>query len=91
MLLAVAHEPGLHQQLDVAVRVGAGDVEPGGGTFRALAQQLLDEPVTDVPRIGHPDRIELDDRPLVADSLALHSDEARDPAIVLVDEHEVVR
>ena len=90
-LLAVAHEPGLHQQLDVAVAVGAGDVEARGRPLRALAQELLDQPVADVARIGHPDRVELDDRPLVADALALDADEAGDPALLLVDVHQVVR
>ncbi len=90
-LLAVAHEPGLHQQLDVAVGVGAGDVEAGGGALRALAQELLDEPVADLAGVGHPDGIELDDRPLVADRLALDADEPGDPALLLVDEHQVVR
>ena len=75
--LAVAHEPGLHEQLDVAVDVGARDVEPGGAALRALAQDLLDEPVADVAGVGDPDRVELHDRPLVADRLALDADEAR--------------
>ena len=52
-LLAVAHEAGLHEQLDVAVGVGAGDVEPRGAALRALAQELLDEPVADVAGVGH--------------------------------------
>ena len=84
-------KPGLHQQLDVAVGVGAGDVEAGGGAFGALAQELLDEPVADLAGVGHPDRIELHDRPLVADRLALDPDEPGDPALLLVDEHQVVR
>ena len=67
LLLAVAHEAGLHEQLDVAVGVGAGDVEAGRAALGALAQELLDEPVADVAGVGHPDRVELDDRPLVAD------------------------
>ena len=90
-LLAVAHETGLHQELHVAVRVGARDVEPCGPALGALAQELLDEPIADVAGIGHPDGVELHDRPLVADRLALDADEAGDPAVLLVDVHEVVR
>ena len=47
-------KPGLHEQLDVAVDVGARDVEPGGAALRALAQELLDEPVADVAGVGEP-------------------------------------
>ena len=90
-LLAVAHEARLHQQLDVAVGVGARDVEAGGPALRALAQELLDEPVADVAGVGQPDGIELHDRPLVAERLALDADEAGDPPVLLVDVHEVVR
>src|SRR5262245_7448092 len=91
LLLAVAHEAGLHQELDVAVGIGAGHVEPGGRALGPFAEQLLDEPVADVAGIDQPHRIELHDRPLVAHGLALDADETSDPALVLVDEHQVVR
>ena len=91
VLLAVAHEAGLHEQLDVAVRVGAGDVEARRCPLGALAQEVLDEPVADVPGVGHADRVELHDRPFVADGLALDPDQAGDPALLLVHEQQVVR
>jgi len=84
-------EPGLHQELDVAIGIGARDVEASGPSLAAFAQELLDQPVADVARIRHPDRIELDDRPLVADRFALDAHQPRDPAALFVDEHQVVR
>ena len=51
--------------------------------LRALAQELLDQPVADVAGVDHPDRVELHDRPFVADALALHADEAGDVARLL--------
>ena len=92
VLLAVAHEAGLHEQLDVAVRVGAGDVEarrarasrPRAGAAGRAGSGCR-------PALAMPDRVELHDRPLVADRLALDADEARDPALLLVDVHQVVR
>ena len=89
-LFAIAHEPGLHQQLDVVVGVGAGDVEPGGTALGALAQQELDEPIADVAGVGHAHRIELHDRPLVTHRFALDPDEPGDVALLLVDVHQVV-
>jgi hypothetical protein len=65
-------------------------VEPGGAPLGPLAQELLDEAVADIARVGHPDGIELDDGPLVTDGLALDADEPRDPALLLVDVHQVV-
>jgi hypothetical protein len=97
-LLAVAREPVLHEQLDVVVLVRAGDVEPGGATLLTLAEHLLDQPIPDlagatgaaraVRRCS--DGVELHDRPVVAPVLALHPDEARDVAVLLVDEQQVV-
>ena len=80
-LLAVAHEPGLHEQLDVVVRVGARDVEAARAALRPVAQQVLDEPEPDVARIVAADRVELHDDPLVARRLALHAEEAGDVAV----------
>ena len=65
-LLAVASEAGLHEELDVAAAVGAGDVEPGGSPARAVTEQVLDEPEADVPGVAVVHRVELDDGPLVA-------------------------
>ncbi len=65
LFLAVADEPGLHEQFHVAVRVRAGHVEPGGAAFRAVAEQLLDEPVADVAGVREPDAVQLHDGPLV--------------------------
>ena len=90
-LLAVTHEPGLHQQFDIAIDIGARDVEPRRAALGALPQDLLDQPVPDVARIGHPDRIELHDRPLVADRFTLDADKTGDAALALVHVHEVVR
>ena len=76
-LVAVAGEAGLHEQLDVAVLVGAGDVEPPRTALRGLAQDLVDEPEPDVAGLADADPVELDDRPLVADRVALDPDQAR--------------
>ena len=89
--LPVAHEAGLHQQLDIPVGIRAGDMEAGGGALRPLAQELLDEPEADLARIRHPDGVELDDGPLVSHRLALYADEPGDTAFLLVHEHQVVR
>ena len=88
--LAVADEPGLHQQFDIAIGVGAGHVEPGGATLRPFAQELLDEAVADVAGIGQADRIELHDGPLVAGRLALDADQAGDAVGAFVHVHQVV-
>src|SRR3954451_18657001 len=90
-LLAVPDEAGLHQELDVAVRVGTRDMEPRRAALRALAQQLVHEAVADVTGVREADRIELHDGPLVPRGLALDPDEPGDPAVLLVDVHEVVR
>ena len=57
----------------------------------AVAEQVLDEPVADVAGVGVVDRVQLDDRPLVAMRLALHAQQAREPARLLVDVEQVVR
>ena len=66
-LLAVAGEARLHEQLDVAVPVGAGDVESNDAALRGLADELLDEPEADVAGRRRADPVELHDRPLVAE------------------------
>ena len=38
VLLAVADEAGLHEQLDVIVAVGAGDMETGGSALGAVSE-----------------------------------------------------
>ena len=53
-LVAVAGEPGLHEQLHVAVGVGAGDVEPHRAPPGPVPQQVLDEPEADVARVLEP-------------------------------------
>src|SRR4029077_1702294 len=47
-LVAVPGEPGLHEELDVAVLVGTRDVEPPWTALRCLAKDLVDEPEADV-------------------------------------------
>ncbi len=89
-LLAVAHEPGLHEQLDVAVGIGAGHVEACRPALGTLAKHLLHHSIADVAGVAHADRIELHDRPLVADGLAFHPDQAGDVALLVVDVHQVV-
>ena len=66
-------------------------MEPGGAALGALAQELVDEAVADVAGVGQADGIELHDRPFVAGRLALDADQAGDPAVLLVDVHQVVR
>ena len=90
-LVAVAREPGLHEQLHVVVRVGAGDVEADRAALRAVAQQVLDEPEADVARVQAADRVQLHDRPLVALALALHAEEPGDVAVALEHVEHVVR
>ena len=51
-------------------------MEAPGSTFRGLAEDLVDEPEPDVARLTGPDPVELDDRPLVANGVALDADEA---------------
>ena len=96
-LLAVAHEPGLHEQLHVATLVGAGDMEPGAAPLGAIPQQVLDQPEPDVARrrtlvdraLVH--GVELHDGPLVAGVVGLHAGQAGQPAVLLVDVQRVVR
>ncbi len=76
-LLAVAGEAGLHEQLHVAVGVGAGDVEAGGAALGAVAQAGLDQAEADVAGVAVPDGVELHDRPLVAVAVALHAERGR--------------
>ncbi len=90
-LLAVADEAGLHEELDVAVGVGAGDVETGGAAPGDVAQACLHEPVADVAGVHEADRVELDDRPLVAMPVALDPQQAGEVAVALVHVQEVVR
>src|SRR6476469_351057 len=90
-LVAIAGEARLHEQLDVAALVGAGDMEPPRTALRGLAEDLVDEPEADVACLPGADPVELDDRPLVADRVALHPDQARQAALLLVDVHQVVR
>ncbi len=75
-LLAVAREARLHEQLDVAVGVGAGHVEAAGAPARAIAHEVLDQAEADVTGIALIDRVELDDGPLVAVGVAF---DAREP------------
>ena len=95
--LAVPDEARLHEQLDVVVGVGAGDMEPGRAALLALAQDLLDEPEADLARArsrgraGRADGVKLHDGPVVAPVLPLHPDEAGHVPIGLVHEEKVVR
>ncbi len=90
-LVAVAGEARLHEEVDVAVGVGAGDVEADCSPAGAVAKEMLDEAVADVAGLGVPDRVELDDRPLVAMALTLDPQQPAEPALSLVNVHEVVR
>ena len=51
----------------------------------------MDEPEADVAGLAGADPVELDDRPLVADRVALDADQAGEAALLLVDVHQVVR
>jgi hypothetical protein len=66
-------------------------VEAARAALGALANELLDEAVADLPGVGHADRVELHDRPLVARRIALDPDQAGDAPVLLVDVHHVVR
>ncbi len=90
-LVAVAGEPCLHEQLDVAVGVRARNVETGRAAPRDIAEARLDQAVADVAGVAEPDRVELHDRPLVAVAVALDAEEPREVAVALVDVQEVVR
>ena len=89
-LVPIASEAGLHEQLDVARRVGARHVEADRPAPAAVADEMLDELVADIAGVGCTDPVELHDRPLVAEAVALHPQQAREPACLLVDVQQVV-
>src|SRR5207245_2567681 len=68
-----------HEQLDVAVAIGARDVESPRATLRGLAEDLVDELEPDVAGLAGADAVELDDRPLVANGIPLDADQAGPP------------
>ena len=90
-LLAVAREAGLHEQLDVIAVVGTGDMEAQAAALACVSQHALDEAVADVAGESLVDRVELDDRPFVAQALVLDARQAADLAALLVDEQQVRR
>ena len=66
-------------------------MEADGSALGAVAQEVLDQAEADIARVALPDRIELDDGPLVAMALALDPEQAADPPVELVDVQQVVR
>ena len=65
-LLAVASKACLHEQIDVTALVGTRDMEANAAALAGIFQQVLDEPEPNVAGVAVVDRVELDDRPFVA-------------------------
>ena len=80
-LLPIAHEAGLHEQLDVVVGIGARDVKAGRPALRTVSQQVLDETEAHVAGVVPADGVELDHGPFVTWCLALDAQQARDVAV----------
>ncbi len=89
-LLAIAGEPRLHEQLHVALAVGAGYVESHRAPLCPVAQEVLDHTEARVARVARSDGVELDDRPLVPGAVPLDTKKPGDSALVFVDEEEIV-
>ena len=90
-LVAVPGEARLHEQLDVAVGIRAGNMEAHGPALRAVTEEVLDEPESNVTGLGLADRIQLDDRPFVGPALPLDAKKAGKPTVVLEHVQQIVR
>ena len=65
-------------------------MEANRAAFGAVADEVLDETESRVAGVSGADGIQLHDRPLVARCVALHPQQPREAALVLVDEEQVV-
>src|SRR5450759_1508136 len=90
VLLTVASKTRLHEQLYVALAIGACNVKADRAALGSVAEEVLDHPETRVAGVARADRVELHDRHLVARGVALHPQQPRNPPLVFVDEEQVV-